>query len=132
MAASLAPDASDLPMSGVYLPLLHQIVKVLGRGTVSTSLVPGDRYSAPAGTGTWRVEDAAGREVASDLEAERGATRLVSAPLERPGLYRVLHDGTVRNTFAVNPDAREFDLTAVPDRALIGAFPAGHAQILRP
>jgi hypothetical protein len=53
-------------------------------------------------------------------------------PLERPGLYRVLRDGTLRNTFAVNADAREFDLAAVNERVLIGAFPAGRAQVLRP
>jgi hypothetical protein len=131
-ASSLEPDASDLPMSGVYLPLLHQLVKVLGRGTAATSLTPGQRYTAPAGIGAWRIEDDHGREIPLELEAGRGATRLVSAPLERPGLYRVLHDGTLRNTFAVNPDAREFDLQSVPERALIDGFPAGRAQVLRP
>ena len=41
-----------------------------------------------------------------------GASRLESAPLERPGLYRVLLAGALRNTFAVNPDVRESDLDA--------------------
>jgi hypothetical protein len=132
MAASLEPEASDFPLSGVYLPLLHQAVKVLGRGTAAASLTPGERYSAPAGTGTWRIDDDQGRELASELVAERGAVRLLSAPLERPGLYRVLHDGAIRNTFAVNPNPRESDLTPVPQRALVAAFPAGHAQIVPP
>ncbi len=132
MAASLDPDASDFPVSGAYLPLVHQGVKVLGRGTAAASLVPGERYSSPAGTGTWRIEDDQGREVPSELAAERGATRLLSATLEHPGLYRVLRDGALRATFAVNPDPRESDLGAPSERELTSAFPEGRARVLAP
>jgi hypothetical protein len=132
MAASLDPAASDFPVSGAFLPLLHQAVKVLGRGTAATSLAPGERYSAPAGTGIWRIEDDQGRVIPSELRSHHGATRLTSAPLERPGLYRVFQDGSARSTFAVNPDVREFDLTSVPERQLVAAFPNGRAQVLRP
>lgn len=132
MASSLEPDASDFPVSGVYLPLIHQLVKVLGRGTAATSLLPGQRYSAPAGTGAWKIEDEGGRTIASELVAERGATRLLSAPLDHPGLYRVLHDGRLRNTFAVNPDPKEFDLASLDERTMLSSFPSGRAQVLRP
>ena len=131
-AAGLDPQASDFPVSGSYLPLLHQAVKVLGRGTASSSLVPGERYSAPATTGMWRIEDVQGREVAAELRAASGATRLVSAPLERPGLYRVIQGASVRGTFAVNPDTRESDLASASEAALLAAFPAGRAQIVHP
>jgi hypothetical protein len=130
--AALDPAASDFPISGAYLPLLHQAVKVLGRGTAAASLAPGERYSAPATTGSWRIEDEQGREVPAELVAERGVTRLLSAPLARPGLYRVMQGGTVRNTFAVNPDRRESDLAALGERALLSAFPAGRARVVRP
>ena len=128
----LDPASSDFAVSGAFLPLVHQAVKVLGRGTASASRLPGERYSAPASTGAWRIEDPSGREIASELTAEGGATRLVSAPLERPGLYRVLLGGNVRSTFAVNPDPRESDLAPASDAALLRAFPAGRAEILRP
>jgi len=131
-AAGLDPESSDFPVSGAFLPLLHQAVKVLGRGTAAASLLPGERYSAPAATGMWRIEDEQGREVPSELVAAAAATRLLSAPLERPGLYRVVQGATVRSTFAVNPDARESDLTAVPEAALVRAFPAGRAQVVHP
>lgn len=130
--APLDPASSDFAVSGAFLPLLHQAAKVLGRGTAAASLAPGDRYRAPAATGEWRIEDERGREVASSLSAESGATRIVSEPLERPGLYRVLESGKLRGTFAVNPDPRESDLTPLPDAALTAAFPAGRAQILHP
>ncbi|HYM80602.1 MAG TPA: hypothetical protein VEY91_04210, partial [Candidatus Limnocylindria bacterium] len=132
LVASLDPDASDFPVSGAFLPLLHQAVKVLGRGTAAASLVPGERYSSPAATGQWRIEDERGAEIPSELIAAAGTSRLRSAPLERPGLYRVLHGGRPRATFAVNPDPRESDLTPAPEASLVRAFPSGRAQIVRP
>lgn len=129
---SLDPAASDFPVSGAFLPLMHQAVKVLARGTAAASLTPGERYTAPAGTGPWRIEDPAGAEIASELSAAEGATRLVSRPLESPGLYRVLRGGALRSTFAVNPDPAESDLTTLDDAALVNAFPAGRARIMRP
>jgi hypothetical protein len=130
--ALLEPAASDFAVSGAFLPLLHQCVKVLARGTAAGSLIPGERYSTPAGTATWRIEDEQGREVPSELVAAGGATRLTSAPLERTGLYRVLQGGVLRSTFAVNPAPQESDLTAVPDPMLMRAFPPGRAQVLHP
>jgi hypothetical protein len=132
LAAPVDPDASDFAVSGAFLPLLSQAVKVLGRGTAAASLRPGQRYAAPAATGDWRIEDDGGRTVASELVAEAGATRLRSAPLERPGLYRVFQGPALRASFAVNPDPRESDLTPVADAALTRAFPSGRAQILQP
>jgi hypothetical protein len=131
-AAGLDPAASDFPVSGAYLPLLHQAVKVLGRGTASASLVPGERYQAPATTGQWRIVDEHEREIPSELTATGGATRLISEPLERPGLYRVFLGGSLRNAFAVNPDPRESDLASTPEPELLQAFPPGRAQIVHP
>ncbi len=132
LAATFDPAVSDLAVSGAFLPLVHQCVKVLARGTAAGSFEPGERYSAPAGTGAWRIEDDRGREVPSGLATESGATRLTSEPLERPGLYRVLRGGTLHHTFAVNPARAESDLTPVPEAALVRAFPPGRAQVLRP
>ena len=132
LTAGLDPSSSDFPVSGAFLPLLHQAVKVLGRGTAAASLVPGDVYRAPAATGSWRIEDDAGHLIPSELSASSGVTRLQSAPLEHTGLYRVLEGGTVRATFAVNPDPRESDLTPASETALLSAFPAGRAAIVRP
>lgn len=132
LTALLTPEASDFAVSGAFLPLAHQAVKVLARGTAAASLVPGERWSSPARTGTWRIEDAMHREIPSELRAESGSTRLVSAPIERPGLYRVMADGKLRTAFAVNPDVRESDLTPLPEGALLAKFPPGRASVLRP
>ena len=130
--APLDIQASDFPVSGAFLPLFHQVARVMGRGTAAPSLLPGERYGAPAGTGSWRIEDEAGREVGLELVTANGATRLTSAVLERPGLYRVLQSGQLRASFAVNPDPRESDLRSFTEAALLRAFPAGRATLLRP
>jgi len=129
-ATGLDPASSDFPMSGAFLPLLHQAVKVLGRGTAAGSLAPGDRWSAPAGTGAWRIVDGDGRDVAATLSSAAGAMRLVSAPLERPGLYRVVQGSVLHGTFAVNPEPREGDLAPRADAALVALFPSGRAQVV--
>jgi hypothetical protein len=54
----------------------------------------------------------------------------VSEPLERPGLYRAFAGGTLRTSFAVNPDPIEGDLAALTDGALTDAFPRGRARIV--
>jgi len=133
--ATLDLAASDFAVSGAFLPLIHQCVRVLGRGTAAASLAPGDVWRAPAETGEWRVVDESGRDLSlapSGGKGAKGATRLATAPLERPGLYRVLLDGQLRGSFAVNPDPRESDLTPIPESELVAGFPAGRATVLRP
>lgn len=132
LAAPLDPASGDLAVSGAFLPLLHQAARVLGRGTAAPSLEPGGRWRAPASTGDWRIVAEDGREVAVALESDGGATRAVSAPLERPGLYRVLESGRLRGSVAVNPSPRESELTPLGERELLAAFPDGRARILRP
>ena len=132
LCAMTDPGASDFAVSGAFLPLVHQCVRVLGRGTAAASLVPGEAWHAPAATGSWRVLDEDGHEVPVALGAGRGATRLETGPLERPGLYRVYRGEQLRSTFAVNPDPRESDLSARPEAELLAGFPAGRARVLRP
>ncbi len=128
--ASLDLASSDFAVSGAFLPLVHQCVRVLGRGTAALSLAPGDVWRAPATTGEWRVLDEGGRDVPVALAGTQGATRLETAPLEQPGLYRVLLGGRLRSSFAVNPDPRESDLTALDESALLAGFPPGRATLL--
>ena len=41
LCASLEPAATDFTVSGAFLPLVHQSIKLLARGTASASLEPG-------------------------------------------------------------------------------------------
>jgi hypothetical protein len=132
LTALLGPEASDFAVSGAFLPLVHQCARVLGRGTAAATLAPGDAWRAPAATGSWRVLDESGREVPVELGTGRGATRLETGPLGLPGLYRVFRGTQLRSTFAVNPEVRESDLSAVPVAELVAGFPAGRARVLAP
>jgi hypothetical protein len=130
LAAPLDPARSDFALSGAFLPLVHQAARVLARGTAAPSLHPGDTWSAPA-SAEWRIEDEAGRDIPVIVETGGGATRAVSMPLERTGLYRAFAGAALRASFAVNPDPVEGDLAPMPDASLIGAFPSGRARLLR-
>jgi hypothetical protein len=55
----------------------------------------------------------------------------VSAPLERPGLYRAYAGGQLRASFAVNADPREGDLAPLAEASLISAFPNGRVRLVR-
>lgn len=131
LSAALDAASSDFATSGAFLPLVHQCARVLARGTAAASLAPGDVWRGPAATGEWRVSAEDGRDVPVSFGGEQGATRLVTAPLEVPGLYRVWQGRALRGSFAVNPDPAESDLATVPERELIAAFPSGTAAVLR-
>jgi hypothetical protein len=130
LATPLDPARSDFALSGAFLPLVHQAARVLARGTAAPSLTPGDTWSAPA-SASWRVEDESGRDVALHVETTGGAARAVSEPLLRTGLYRAFAGGTLRTSFAVNPDPREGDLVPLADNVLTAAFPRGRARLVR-
>ncbi len=132
LATPLDAASGDLAVSGAFLPLVHQAVRVLGRGTAAASLSPGEVWRAPARTGDWRIVDEDGRDIEVSVRAEGGATRAQSAPLERPGLYRVLEGGQLRGSIAVNPDPQESALEPIDERELLAAFPDGRARVLRP
>jgi len=121
--AGLGPAASDFTVSGAFLPLFHQIVKVLGRGTAAGSLAPGDRYQAPAGTGVWRIEDLEGREVA-DWFAVRGITAFVLRyRLGEKYQYPIPLEDAQRAVRYVRANAAQYQID--PDRIGIWGFSAG-------
>lgn len=130
LATPLDAASSDFATSGAFLPLVHQCARVLARGTAAASLAPGDVWRAPASTGDWRVVGEDGREVPSTLTGAAGGSRLTTAPLEAPGLYRVWQGRQLRGSFAVNPDPAESDLASAGERELLAAFPAGRATVL--
>jgi len=130
LATPLDAARSDFALSGAFLPLVHQAARVLARGTAAPSLHPGDTWSAPA-SAEWRIEDETGHDIPVSVETSGGATRAVSVPLERTGLYRAFAGPELRASFAVNPDPAEGDLAPMPEASLIAAFPTGRARVLR-
>ena len=132
LTTPLDAASGDLAVSGAFLPLMHQATRVLARGTAAASLLPGETWSGPGSAGNWRVLDEDDHDVSVSLTSGRGVPRVTTAPLERPGLYRVLENGKLRSSFAVNPDPRESDLAPLDEARLLAGFPNARATILRP
>ena len=117
---------SDLPVRGIFPPLLHRAMVYLSTTTTTDSGARvGDRLtlSLPRASGIARREFAIiapdGTEERVTPQVRAGALVFTTSPVETPGLY-VLRDaqaprpGTVPTTFqaaAVNPRTEESDLT---------------------
>lgn len=114
-AFGMAPDPrwGDLPLRGLFVPLLHRAIHLLAAGEAGGDgagvRVPGAREGirlvGPDGQGFAPPQRAVPGGVVLDLEG---------ASLE-PGVYDVRgEDGTVLRRVAVAPDPRESDLAPLP------------------
>lgn len=113
------PSWSDLPLRGLFVPLVYRSVAFLSAGAAVDA---GDDLIAGAG-GQLRVEGVEPgtglRLVAPDGTATQPAQRAVpggvlvdvDAAADRPGLYRVMQGARVLRVVAVNEPARESDPT---------------------
>jgi hypothetical protein len=126
IVVAAAPDmpSGDLPLSPMFLPLIHTAVSYLASGEVSelhretyagADLV----FDLPA---AWNGQGAALR-VAGEAGEERrptlfnspeGETNVVISGTKRPGFYRLLADTTLISEAVVNVDTRESNLNPHP------------------
>jgi hypothetical protein len=121
MAVAPTPRWSDLPVRGLFVPLLYRSVYYLSAGAsvAGEQLVagaPGElRISGlPPGT-SLRLVGPEGTEVAPDQRSLFGATLLrVGRTLDRPGVYDVQAGETLVRRVAVNVDPAESDLRVAP------------------
>jgi hypothetical protein len=125
MAVAPTPQWSDLPVRGLFVPLLYRSVFYLSAGasTAGEQLVagePGEVRIAGLAPGTsLRLVGPEGTEVAPDQRSLFGATLLeVGRTLDRPGVYDVRAAERLVRRVAVNVDPAESDLrVASPDSA---------------
>jgi len=125
MAVAPAPEWSDLPVRGLFVPLLYRSVYYLSAGasTAGEQLVAGEpgevRISGLAPGTSLRLVGPEGTEVAPDQRSLFGATLLETGrTLTRPGVYDVRAADRLVRRVAVNVDPAESDLrVASPDSA---------------
>jgi hypothetical protein len=121
MAVAPTPRWSDLPVRGLFVPLLYRSVYYLSAGAsvAGEQLVagaPGElRISGlPPGT-SLRLVGPEGTEVAPEQRSLFGATLLrVGRSLDQPGVYDVQAGETLVRRVAVNVDPAESDLRVAP------------------
>lgn len=127
---------SDLPLRGLFVPLLQRMVRYLARSTApGRDYIVGERAwrRLPGVDNQTRVEAESPSGRRSVVQPERvGDEHLWKVPLlSEAGIWRLRVDGAVADIFAVNVDIREADLTPVSQdiiRTRLGA----HARLLEP
>ena len=121
MAVAPTPRWSDLPVRGLFIPLLYRSVYYLSAGgsVAGEQLVagaPGELRIAGLAPGTaLRLVGPDGAEVAPEQRSLFGATLLrVGRTLTTPGVYDVRAGERVVRRIAVNVDPAESDLRVAP------------------
>lgn len=136
-ASPLSLDWSDLPLRGLFAPLIHRLTRhlVLPPGH-ATRYAVGDpvlrRVPELSAEDAVQVETPSGRRLF--LEPQHDSAGLVwrVSHADEAGLWRLLKDGDEVDVFAVNIDARESDLTTVSDGVLERLLGSGRIRLLGP
>ena len=136
-AIPLSLEWSDLPLRGLFAPLLHRLVRhlVLPADHAAQYEV-GDpvrrRVSGLTAADVVQVETPSGRRLYLEPQHD-GAGPLWKIPhADEAGFWRVLKEGDEVDVFAVNIDARESDLTVVPEGLLERLLGPGRLRLLPP
>jgi hypothetical protein len=115
LTTGLDPDWSDLPRSGLAVPLVHRVCERLGHGVAGEGAgLVGDDLAVELGatpSGPVEVVLPDGATALAELRASGRPVAVVKdAPL--PGVYEFLSDGDAVALGVVNADAPESDLAA--------------------
>ncbi len=129
-STSANADWTTLPVRMAYVTLMQELLAGSVRpGDYWMNLSAGQSLEIPASirlAGAPTLMDSAGQPVLMTSESRNGVAMYRSAPLERPGEYK-LKTGTAEIPIAVNVPANEADVRTVPDEALKKAL--GDADI---
>ncbi|MBI2505750.1 MAG: BatA domain-containing protein [Candidatus Latescibacteria bacterium] len=136
-AAPLSLEWNDLPLKGLFAPLMHRLVRYLSLpadpeqpylvGQTLRRYLPGtsaaDRLQAetPSGRKLW---------ISAAPQAGRCWWQIPRAG--EAGLWRLWREGQLVDLFAVNPDPREADLSPVPRQRLEQLFGPGRTRFFQP
>ncbi|MCC7264515.1 MAG: BatA domain-containing protein [Candidatus Latescibacteria bacterium] len=136
-ATPLSLEWNDLPLKGLFAPLMHRLVRYLSLpadpdqpylvGQPLRRYLPGahidDRLQAetPSGRKVW---------LSGVMQGGRCWWQIPRA--EEAGLWRLWQEGRLVDLFAVNPDPREADLSLVPRQRLEQLFGADRTRFFGP
>lgn len=128
---------SDLPLKGLFVPLLHRLVRHLSlppdhdRAYVVGQTVRRHLGGVPVESRI-QAEDPSGRRQWISAEQTDGRYYWKIPQVEEAGLWRLWREGELVDLFAVNPDPREADLTPVPRARLLSLFGPERTRFIRP
>lgn len=123
---------SDLPIRAIYLPLVHRIFSYLAKevGREWTALV-GEEFSLQlkGNPRSLKLVKPDGGQVSLEPSVGMGSVSVNLTGLDSPGLCRVLGDGDEIESFSVNIDPRESDLSRIDEEELTKLIP--QAKVVR-
>jgi len=136
-ASPLSLDWNDLPLRGLFAPLIHRLTRYLvlppdhatryAVGAPVRRRVPG--LSADDAV---QVETPSGRRLFLEPQHDSAGVVWKVPHADEAGFWRLLRDGDEVDVFAVNVDAREADLTVVSDGLLDRLLGPGRVRFLGP
>lgn len=131
-AAPLNRRWSDLPIRAIYLPLVHRILSYLARdmGRERSALV-GEEFSVELRENPRSVKlvNPEGREVSVEPLVGVGSISLNLTGLDLPGIHKIIADGEEIESFSVNVDPMESDLSRIGEEELRRLLP--EARLVR-
>lgn len=136
-ATPLSLEWNDLPLKGLFAPLMHRLVRYLGLpADAGQSYVVGQpvqRYLPGARIDDrLQAETPSGRKVWLSGVMQGGRCWWQIPRAEEAGLWRLWQEGRLVDLFAVNPDPREANLSLVPRQRLEQLFGPGRTRFLAP
>jgi len=124
---------SDLPLKGIFVPLLHRSVLYLARQrSRAEESLPGAEVtirSRSAGSGTWTIRNPGAIDITASPASQGFQQILRFNSTELPGIYTVSSKDGVIEQFAVNIDPRESQTQKATDAEINGLL--GHLGIAK-
>jgi len=136
-ATPLSLEWNDLPLKGLFAPLMHRLVRLLSQPAQPDApyLVGQPLRRHLPGTGIddrIQAETPSGRKLWLSASVQGGRCWWQIPRAEEAGLWRLWREGQLVDLFAVNPDPREADLGLVPRRQVEQLFGPGRTRFLSP
>lgn len=123
----LQPDRCDLVRRGVFVPLLHELLRaVCSRSAGTSTYVCGSpaTVALPKRAASVVVRSPSGATVPATVDMQARAVTV--SPIKEPGVYTVVAEGGGVTRFAADPPAEESDLRSI-DPGVLGAPRGGRS-----
>jgi hypothetical protein len=131
------PSWSDFPLTGTFLPLLHEAVRYLSETSTKAAaeVAVGEgasvRVAGAEGIGQVSLSSPSGETRAVALETGPGGWRLVLPPTDAAGFWTFASArGDTLAALAANIDARESDLARIDPQEVREALGGGRTAVL--
>ncbi len=137
-AGPLDLEWNDLPLRGIFAPLLHRLSRYLslppdqGRSYLVGQTAHRHLPSPLSAGARVQAESPSGRRFHLEAQLSSGRTLWRVPVLSESGLWRLLTEGEVVDRFPVNVDTRESDLTPFPAGELARIFGPDRIRMIRP